>query len=79
MRWTSPLRQVSVISAMLLAHRPMAWIVAAANSLSVLVTYVYHKTEKLSFQYMYYMYVRMKNLIMIIQWVELFVLEHFQA
>ena len=37
---TRPLRQASVISAMLLAQRPIACIVAAANSLSELVTYV---------------------------------------
>ncbi|KAH3726009.1 hypothetical protein DPMN_051864 [Dreissena polymorpha] len=38
---TRPFRQVSVTSAMLLAQRPMACIVAAANSLSGLVTYVW--------------------------------------
>lgn len=37
---TKPLRQASVISEMLLAQRPIAWMVAAANSLSELVTYV---------------------------------------
>lgn len=82
MRWTSPLRQVSVISAMLLAHRPMAWMVAAANSLSVLVTYVYHKTEKFSLQYIHvhkkFTYFTF-HWIMIIQWVELDLFEDFQA
>ena len=39
-RLTSPFRQASVISEIALAHRPMAWIVAAANSLSELDTYV---------------------------------------
>ncbi len=39
---TRPLRHASVISEMLLAHRPIAWIVAAANSLSELVTYVWN-------------------------------------
>ena len=42
MRWTSPVRQVSVISDILLAHLPMACMVAAANSLSLLVTYVWN-------------------------------------
>lgn len=35
---TRPLRQVSVTSAMLVAHLPMAWMVAAANALSWLFT-----------------------------------------
>lgn len=35
---TRPLRQVSATSAMLVAHLPMAWMVAAANALSWLFT-----------------------------------------
>ncbi len=48
-RLTSPFRHVSVTSDMALAHRPIAWIVAAANSLSELVTYVFtNKQDKSS-------------------------------
>ena len=35
---TSPFKHASVTSGILLAHRPMAWIVCAPNSLSVLKT-----------------------------------------
>ena len=41
-RLHNPLRHASVISPMLLAQRPIAWMVAAAKSWSELVTYVWN-------------------------------------
>ena len=43
---TRPLRQVSLTSPMCVAQRPMAWIVAATKSLSMLLMYVCEHNKK---------------------------------
>lgn len=46
---TSPFRQVSLTSPMFVAQRPMAWMLAATKSLSMLLIYVYNtNTENVS-------------------------------
>lgn len=45
---TRPFRHVSLTSPMLVAQRPMAWIVAATKSLSMLLMYVYQRKYSLS-------------------------------
>lgn len=48
---TRPFRHVSLTSPMLVAQRPMAWIVAATKSLSMLLMYVYQRKNTHLLQY----------------------------